>query len=101
ALPAPAWLGSVHFVPAPPGVGGYRVALSFMAGATPGAITVEATFRSATQAVSMVRAQGPAGTGPTDPAFRQLMSEVMLTLLPPTGSGRPGGSGGSGGSTSM
>ena len=50
--------------------------------AAPGAQThVQAAFCSGTRRLAEAHAVGPAGAGPEDPAFQNLMRQVMLNLL--------------------
>ncbi|HUN52051.1 MAG TPA: hypothetical protein VMU42_13080 [Candidatus Sulfotelmatobacter sp.] len=110
-LSAPGWLGAVRFVPADIHDRGYRLVLVFGAGAgeacsdlpalpqvsAAAGLHVQASFCAGRQVLSSLVADGAAAGAPTDLAFRQMMDQVLVNLLPPVNAERIRESDGSGG----
>ena len=108
ALPLPAWLGGVRPVAAG-AADAYRVVLAFGASdagcrerppppaARPqGTLSVQAAFCTGSQPTAALSAHGPVGSGADDPGLGELLSQVMLVLLPASRLGGPGGGSGAG-----
>ena len=111
ALSAPGWLGPVRFAPAAMHGRNYRLVLVFGAGVADACgdmanlprssaatgLHVQASFCAGRQVLSSLVADGAPAGAPSDPAFRNMMDQILINLLPPVNAERLRESDGSGG----